>query len=238
MDRVHKLIMEAQQGDKCAFDTVIRENIGLVWSIVKRFFGRCDTDDLFQLGALGLVKAVKKFDFNYDVKFSTYAVPMIMGEIKRFLRDDGIIKVSRSIKENSYKISKAREYLISQYNREPTLDEVVEYTKIDKESVILALYATREVDSIDRAIDVEGNREITLSDVIADDENISEKTVNNILLNQAIERLDKREQSLVKMRYMKEMTQKDIASVMGISQVQVSRLEKKILFKMREYMTG
>lgn len=237
MDRIHSLIKEAQKGNKEAFECIINENIGLVWSIVKRFQGRnIEIDDLFQLGSMGLVKAIKNFNFDFDVKFSTYAVPMIMGEIKRFLRDDGIIKVSRGLKETAFKAMKAREVLMLKNNKEPTVDEIAEYINIDKETLVLAINSSREVDSIDRKVESDSGKDMNIIDTIAAEEDKSEKIVDNILLNDAIKRLEERERKIVIMRYMEELTQSEVANKIGVSQVQVSRLEKKILRKMRELM--
>lgn len=238
MDRIHNLIKEAQNGNREAFECIVNENIGLVWSVVKKFQGRnIETDDLFQLGSMGLVKAVKKFNFEYDVKFSTYAVPMIMGEIKRFLRDDGIIKVSRGLKETAYRALKAKEVLRLKYDREPTIDEIAEHINIDRETLVTAIDSVRDVDSIDRKIENEKGKEMNVIDTIAAEEDKSGAIVDNILLNTAIEHLDEREKMIVNMRYMEELTQSDVAKKIGVSQVQVSRLEKKILKKLRGFMS-
>ncbi len=238
MDRIHNLIKEAQNGNREAFECIVNENIGLVWSVVKKFQGRnIETDDLFQLGSMGLVKAVKKFNFEYDVKFSTYAVPMIMGEIKRFLRDDGIIKVSRGLKETAYKALKAKEVLRLKYDREPTIEEIAEHINIDRETLVTAIDSVRDVDSIDRKIENEKGKEMNVIDTIAAEEDKSGAIVDNILLNTAIEHLDEREKMIVNMRYMEELTQSDVAKKIGVSQVQVSRLEKKILKKLRGFMS-
>lgn len=238
MNRIHNLIKEAQKGNREAFECIVNENIGLVWSVVKKFQGRnIETDDLFQLGSMGLVKAVKKFNFEYDVKFSTYAVPMIMGEIKRFLRDDGIIKVSRGLKETAYKALKAKEVLRLKYDREPTIEEIAEHINIDRETLVMAIDSVRDVDSIDRKIENEKGKEMNVIDTIAAEEDKSSAIVDNILLNTAIEHLDEREKMIVNMRYMEELTQSDVAKKIGVSQVQVSRLEKKILKKLRGFMS-
>lgn len=238
MDRIHNLIKEAQNGNREAFECIVNENIGLVWSVVKKFQGRnIETDDLFQLGSMGLVKAVKKFNFEYDVKFSTYAVPMIMGEIKRFLRDDGIIKVSRGLKETAYRALKAKEVLRLKYDREPTIEEIAEHINIDRETLVMAIDSVRDVDSIDRKIENEKGKEMNVIDTIAAEEDKSGAIVDNILLNTAIEHLDEREKMIVNMRYMEELTQSDVAKKIGVSQVQVSRLEKKILKKLRGFMS-
>lgn len=236
MDRIHNLIEKAQKGDKDAFECIINENMGLVWSVVKKFKGRnIESDDLFQLGSMGLVKAVKKFNFEYDVKFSTYAVPMIMGEIKRFLRDDGIIKISRGLKETAYKALKAREVLRIEYDREPAIEEIANYINIDRETLITALNSVRDVDSIDRKIESEKGKEMNVIDTITAVEDKSDEIVNNIMLKGAINNLEERERMIVNMRYMEELTQSDVAKKIGVSQVQVSRLEKKILKKLRGF---
>ena len=237
MDRIHMLIKEAQEGNKDAFECIVNENIGLVWSIVRRFQSRnIEIDDLFQLGSMGLVKAIKNFNFKYDVKFSTYAVPMIIGEIKRFLRDDGIIKVSRGLKETAFKAMKAREALTLKNNKEPSIEEIAEYINIDRETLVMAINSSREVDSIDRSIECDSGKNMHIIDTIAAEEDKSEKIVNNILLNETLKKLDTREKEIVMMRYIEELTQSEVAKKIGVSQVQVSRLEKKILLKMREYM--
>lgn len=237
MDRIHNLIKEAQEGNKDAFECIVNENIGLVWSVVKRFQGRnVENDDLFQLGSMGLVKAIKNFNFEFDVKFSTYAVPMIMGEIKRFLRDDGIIKISRGLKETAFKAMKAREILILKNNKEPTIDEIAEYINIDRETLTMAINSAREVDSIDREIETDNGKDMKIIDTIAAEEDKSEKIVDNIVINETLNKLDERERRIVLMRYIDELTQSEVAKIIGVSQVQVSRLEKKILLKMREYM--
>ncbi len=239
MDRIHNLIKEAQNGNKEAFEYIINENIGLIWSVVKKFQGRnIDNDDLFQLGSMGLVKAVKNFNFNFNVKFSTYAVPMILGEIKRFIRDDGIIKVSRGLKETAFKAMKAREILIMNGNKEPTIDEIAEYINIDKETIILSMNASQEVDSIDRNLSNDKGKEINVIDTIVSEDDKSEKIVNNILLKQTLKKLGDKEKMIITMRYIEELTQSQVAKKIGVSQVQVSRLEKKILLKMREYMAS
>ena len=237
MDKVeiHKLIEQAQQGDENALETLISKNTGLIWSIVKRFTGRgVENEDLYQLGAMGLVKAVKKFDLSYNVRLSTYAVPMICGEIKRFLRDDGIIKISRGIKETAFKIMRAREGFRSKYGREPDIKELSEYTGINDEDIVLALNSMRDVESIYKKIESDKGREMYILDTIAGNTDKSDTIIDNIVLEEKINSLDKRERDIIKMRYMEEMTQSRVAEIIGVSQVQISRLEKKILKKLRE----
>ena len=235
MEEIHKLIEQAQQGDENALETLISKNTGLIWSIVKRFTGRgVENEDLYQLGAMGLVRAVKKFDLSYNVRLSTYAVPMICGEIKRFLRDDGIIKISRGIKETAFKIMRAREGFRSKYGREPDIKELSEYTGINDEDIVLALNSMRDVESIYKKIESDKGREMYILDTIAGNTDKSDTIIDNIVLEEKINSLDKRERDIIKMRYMEEMTQSRVAEIIGVSQVQISRLEKKILKKLRE----
>lgn len=235
MEEIHKLIEAAQKGDENALEKLVKENIGLIWSVARRFIGRgVENDDLYQLGAMGLVKAIKKFDLSYDVKLSTYAVPMICGEIKRYLRDDGLIKISRGIKETAFRVMKAKEGFFSMYNKEPTIEELSEYTGIAGEDILVALNSMREIESIDRKIETEKGREMYVIDTIPDSTDKSENIIDRILLREKIKGLEKREQDIIKMRYIEEMTQTQVAETIGVSQVQISRLEKKILKKLRE----
>jgi RNA polymerase sporulation-specific sigma factor len=233
-----ELIRLSQQGDKEARDRVITENVGLVWSIVRRFMSRGhETEDLFQIGSIGLIKAIDKFDMSYDVKFSTYAVPMIMGEIKRFLRDDGAIKVSRSMKETAGKIRVIRERLGSLYGREPTLEEISKELNLAKEEVLMALESGSEVESLYKTIYQGDGNAIYLIDKLEQTNDESENMIDKLALRETIASLDEKDQELIRLRYFMNRTQTDIAKEMGISQVQVSRLEKKILLKMRERMS-
>jgi RNA polymerase sporulation-specific sigma factor len=243
-----EMIKLAHNGDKEARDLLVNENVGLIWSIVKRFSGRgYEMEDLFQIGCIGILKAIDKFDITFNVQFSTYAVPMITGEIKRFLRDDGIIKVSRSLKENNYKISKAVGELSIKLNREPTIEEIAEKLEMSSEEIIMTMEANIEVESIHKTIYQNDGNEIYLVDKISKDGisnsieniNISEDTekdnlINHMVLKEIIEKLDPREKELIILRYYKDKTQVEVAKVLGISQVQVSRMEKKILLKMRK----
>lgn len=234
-----ELIQLSKQGDKAARDLVIMENVGLVWSIVRRFLGRGhEAEDLFQIGSIGLMKAIDKFDMSYEVKFSTYAVPMITGEIKRFLRDDGMIKVSRSIKESAGKIRMMREELERKNGREPTIDEICASLQMDKEDVVLALESGSEVESLYKTIYQGDGNAIYLIDKIEQSEDESEAMINHIALQEVMSTLEEKEQDIIKLRYFMDKTQTEIAEVLGISQVQVSRLEKRILKTMREKMLG
>lgn len=236
MDTI-ELIRRAQQGNKEARDTVITDNIGLVWSIVRRFMSRGhEAEDLFQIGSIGLIKAIDKFDMTYDVKFSTYAVPMIMGEIKRFLRDDGTIKVSRSLKETAGKIRLTKEKLSSIYGREPTIEEIGAELNLAKEEVVMALESGAEVESLYKTIYQGDGNAIYLIDKLEQTNDENENMIDRLALKETIASLDEKDQELIRLRYFMDRTQTDIAKELGISQVQVSRLEKKILLKMRERM--
>jgi RNA polymerase sigma-F factor len=232
-----ELIRRSQQGDKEARDKVIMENVGLVWSIVRRFMCRGhEPEDLFQIGSIGLMKAIDKFDMSYDVKFSTYAVPMIMGEIKRFLRDDGVIKVSRSLKETAGKIRMTRERLSDLYGREPTLEEIGTELNLAKEEIVMALESGTEVESLYKTIYQGDGNAIYLIDKLEQTNDENEIMIDKLALRETIASLDEKDQELIRLRYFMDRTQTDIAKELGISQVQVSRLEKKILLKMREKM--
>jgi RNA polymerase sporulation-specific sigma factor len=235
MDEVAKLIQAAHDGDKAARDKLVADNMGLIWSIVRRFAGRGhEMEDLFQIGSIGLLKAIDKFDLSYDVKFSTYAVPMITGEIKRFLRDDGMIKVSRSLKEIAYKAKTAKEAMNNRLGREPTIDELAEELGICVEELAVALESGAEVESIYKTIYHGDGNTISLIDKIEETENDNEKLLNRIVLQELISALEPQEKRIITMRYFLDKTQTEIAKELGISQVQVSRLEKKILKSMRD----
>ena len=230
------LIRMAQEGDKVAREQVIKENVGLVWSIVKRFLGRGqEADDLFQIGVIGLMKAVDKFDLSYDVMFSTYAVPMIAGEIKRFLRDNNsLIKMSRSVKENGWKIKVAKEKLSYELGRDATMEELAAATELSLEDVIIALEANSEVESIYKTVYQGEGNEIYLVDRIPEEKNETEQLINRMTIEQLLDSLNEEERTLITSRYFEDKTQVETAEILGISQVQVSRLEKKILLKMRK----
>lgn len=233
------LIRRAQGGDKESRDRMISENLGLVHSIVRRFEHRgCDREELFQTGCIGLIKAIEKFDLSMELAFSTYAVPMIMGEIRRFLRDDGMVKVSRTLKENGYKISKARELLVNELGREPSILEIEALTELSAEEIVMAMEANREVESIYQPIAGVDGDEILLVDQLGNTDNIYEEpekeaVLNELLVAQLMETLDEKEQKLIRLRYFENMTQCEVAERMEMSQVQVSRLERKILLHLR-----
>lgn len=233
-DRTLLLIGRAHQGDKAARDALFEENVGLIWSVVKRFRNRgVELDDLFQIGSIGLLKAVDHFNLEYGVKFSTYAVPMITGEIKRYLRDDGMIRVSRSLKEVSYKAYQAREQLERKMNRNPTVDEIARETGIPPEELVMATEASAEIESLQRVIYQGDNGDISLMDKLPEKENGQERLLNRMILEEILQYLEPEERRLIYMRYFQDMTQTQIAERMGVSQVQVSRMEKKILKMMR-----
>lgn len=228
------LIRLSQTGDSKAREQLITENFGLVWSMVRRFTGRgCEAEDLFQIGTIGLMKAIDKFDVNFDVKFSTYAVPMITGEIKRFLRDDGMIKVSRTLKENNYRLKSAGERLEKQLGREPTMEEIAEETGLSLEEIVLAMEACTEVESLSKPVLHRDGSEGVLAERIGGGENETEQIVNHLVMKQLLTELCEEDRRLIMLRYFENKTQSEIAAMFGISQVQVSRQEKKILGKMR-----
>lgn len=238
MDHTIALIQKSHEGDKAAREQLVEENVGLIWCVVKRFYGRgLENEDLFQIGSIGLLKAIDKFDLSYDVKFSTYAVPMISGEIKRFLRDDGMIKVSRTLKELSYKIFQTREKLLDLLGREPTVEELAEKMQIDKEEIVEALEAGSEVESIYKPIHQKEGNEIRLMDKLEEKEHREEKILDHMLLQQLLGTLEKEERTLIYMRYFQDKTQSQVGKELGISQVQVSRMEKKIMENLRKIGT-
>lgn len=235
MDHTIALIRKSHDGDEEARTQLYEENVGLIWCVVRRFLGRgVESEDLFQIGSIGLLKAIDKFDFSFDVKFSTYAVPMISGEIQRFLRDDGMIKVSRSLKELAYKAFLARERMQETLQREPTLEELSEHMQIDKEELVMALEASGEVESLYKPVYQKDGNEVPLLEKLEEKESQEEKVLNKMLLTQLLEDLEKEERQLIYMRYFANKTQMEIGQALGISQVQVSRMEKKILKRMRE----
>ena len=241
MEEISVLIARAQEGDREAREVLIEKNLGLVHHIVKRFSGRgYDMEDLFQIGTIGLIKAIDKFDLSYEVRFSTYAVPMISGEIKRFLRDDGMIRVSRTLKENGWKVKQAAERLAHSCGRDPTLEEIAAETGMEREDVVLAMEAGIEVESIYKTVYQSDGNEIQLLDKVAAEKSSNSwedeeknRLLDHMLLKQLMEELPETERELIRMRYFEDMTQSEVAKNLGISQVQVSRLEKKILLGMR-----
>ena len=252
-DELFKRILK---GDKTAREQYIKGNLRLVLSVIQRFSNSSENiDDLFQIGCIGLIKAIDNFDLGFNVKFSTYAVPMIQGEIKRFLRDDGMVKVSRTLKENGWKIKQAAQRLSQEYGREATLQELSEATGLETEDIVMALDANVEVESIYKSVYQSDGNEIYLVDQVVGGSNgvgyssmgqamvntgglcedtEKEKVLNHMLLEQLLGQLDDRERELISMRYFQDKTQVEVARYMGISQVQVSRMEKRILLQMRQ----
>ncbi len=231
------LLVLASQGNKEAQDLLVEQNTGLVHSVVRRFLGRGqEMEDLFQVGCIGLIKAVQKFDHSFGVKFSTYAVPMIMGEIKRFIRDDGMIKVSRSIKETASRAMALREQWINRTGQEPTLTELAEKMEISPVELSTALESGIRPESLYAARD-DGSRESQpLLELLKSDRDSETEIVNKLTLQKLMAEFPPREQTILHLRYFKEKTQTQIAELLGISQVQVSRIEKKLLLKMREML--
>lgn len=235
MDKTLELLKLAKEGDQDAKEQLVTENLGLVWAVARRFMGRgYELDDLYQIGCIGLMKCIDKFDLSYDVKFSTYAVPMISGEIKRFLRDDGMIKVSRTLKETAYKVKKAREEIINRTGIEPKLEELSDLLEIDVEEIVASLEVNIEVESIHKTIYQNDGNAVYLIDKIASEKDENESLLNQMVIEGLLKSLNDMEQTIIKLRYFENKTQTEIAKEVGISQVQVSRMEKKILLKMRD----
>lgn len=233
MTRTEELIARSQAGDKSAGEDLVTENAGLIWSVARRFLGRgAEPDDLYQLGCLGFLKAVEGFDLNFGTQFSTYAVPKIAGEIRRFLRDDGAVKVSRGIKEQAASIKTARNLLINALGREPTLQELSNQTGITPEEIAFAETATAATESINREAGEDG---FTLESILSNTES-EDAMVEKISLRQAIEGLPEREATVIRLRYFHGLTQQRVSKVLSVSQVQVSRIEKKAIAKLRQLM--
>ncbi len=228
------LIERVREGDKQAENTMVEENMGLVYSIARRFTNRgYDSEDLIQIGAIGLIKAVQKFNPEFNVQFSTYAVPMIMGEIKRFLRDDGAVKISRSLKENAMKGWRSEEMLRRRLNREPTIKEISEECGIDADLLAQSFEAAAPPESIYESVYDNGDKEIHLLDTIAGEE-IEDGIINKVLVDNILSQLNSREKEIILMRYFRGKTQSEIAGVIGVSQVQISRIEKKAIERIRD----
>lgn len=235
MDDILALLGRVHQGDKEARDILLEKNMGLVHSIARRFQNRgVEMEDLVQIGSIGLLKAIDKFDLTYEVRFSTYAVPMITGEIKRFLRDDGMVKVSRSLKEEAARIYAVREVFMGEQGREPTLEELAEELQLTREEVILAMESAAQIESLQKTIYQSDGSDIALEDKLPFEKNQQEEVLDRMLLEQMLGSLNTEERELIYLRFFKERTQSNIAKKMGMSQVQVSRMEKKILRRMRE----
>lgn len=230
------LIERVREGDKQAENRMVEENMGLVYSIARRFLNRgYDAEDLTQIGAIGLIKAVKKFNPEFNVQFSTYAVPMITGEIKRFLRDDGAVKISRTLKENTMKGWRCEELLRRKLNRQPTINEISKESGIDAESLIEAFEAATPPESIYESVYDNGDKEIRLLDTITGEE-IEDGVINKVMIDDILSRLTEREKEIILLRYFRGKTQSEIAKIIGVSQVQISRIEKKAIERIRGEM--
>ena len=237
MDHTIALIRRAHEGDENARAQLVEENTGLIWCVVKRFYGRgTEAEDLFQIGSIGLLKAIDRFDLSFDVCFSTYAVPMIAGEIRRFLRDDGMLKVSRSMKELAMRVRSAREALTGELGREPGMDEIAGRVGVSREQAVASLEAVTQVDSIYRNIGNKEGQELALMDRLTDENQEEENLMNRMVLEHLLEKLDGLEREIIVRRYFEDQTQTQIAQELSLTQVQVSRMEKRILQRMREWM--
>ena len=236
METYKQLIIKAQNNDESAKEKLVNDNIFLVWSLVHRFNNSTyEKEELFQIGCVGLIKAINKFDVSYDVTFSTYAVPIILGEIKRHFRDDGAIKVSRSIKELNQKITKLSDEYLSIHNTDISIDELANKLNVSKADIVLAMDSKYYPTSLNEVIYEKDGSTITIEERIVEKENYS--LIDKITLKEEISKLSKKEQLLIKMRYYLDMNQQDIAKHFNVSQVQISRMEKKILEKLRKQFT-
>jgi RNA polymerase sporulation-specific sigma factor len=225
-----ELIAQAQEGDKFAKEKLVKHNMGLVKSVLRGFLNRgYDMEDLFQIGSIGLLKAIDKFDTSFDVKFSTYAVPMISGEIKRFLRDDGMLKVSRSLKQTANRVKYAQESLSKSFGREPTIQEIADELQIDREEIVMALESSYQPDYLYDVVHQEDSNPLRIIDKISLDEEQEDEIIDNIVLKEALSHLKERDRQIIILRYFKDKTQVEVAKLLGISQVQVSRIEKRII---------
>ena len=239
MDRTEELIRRSQDGDKEARETLIEENMGLVHHVVKRFLGRgVEAEDLFQIGSIGLLKAADRFDLSFGVRFSTYAVPMIAGEIKRFLRDDSMIKVSRSLKELAVKAARLREQILMERGEEPGVEELARRLKVEPEELAQAMDSSTEVESLQKIVCQGDSEGLSLMERVEQGRDEQEELLRRLLLEQLLASLEPRERRLIVLRFFYDRTQSQVAEELGMSQVQVSRLEKKILSALKEKIRG
>lgn len=235
-----KIIEKAQNGSKEDMTKLLEDNNGLIWSIVRRFSGRgYEIEDLYQIGSIGFIKAIQRFDTSFEVRLSTYAVPYILGEIKRFIRDDGPIKVSRSIKELNVKILELQKEYFNKHGRDITLDEISRELKISKEEITMALDSTRPVDSIENAkyTDSKTDKTISILEQISTGKDEQTEITNRLAIKNLINELDDKEKEIIMLRYYKQKTQMQVSKIMGITQVQVSRIERKVLDNMRRKLS-
>ena len=229
-------IKKAQNGDKIVLEQLINNNNGLIWSIVRRFQGRgYETEDLYQIASMGFIKAVKRFDTNFEVKLSTYAVPYMIGEVKRYIRDDGPIKVSRSIKELGIKIRELQKEYFYKKGEDITIEKIEKELKVSKEDIVLAMEATRKPESIEGSskCNYKSEKCINLIDRISTDKNEEEILTNKLVINELIKGLNERDRKVILLRFFKEKTQSQVAEILGVTQVQVSRIERKVLNSMK-----
>ena len=237
-EKTMELIEEAQKGDTEAKELLVSSNLGLIRSVLRGFMNRgYEVDDLFQIGSIGLLKAIDKFDHSFGVRFSTYAVPMIVGEIKRFLRDDGLIKVSRSFKQTAARAKEIEENLFKQFGREPTIEEIAEEMEMDKEEIVMALEASYQPEYLHNIIHQSDGSPLYLIDKISNEPEESRDMVDSIILKDMLSKLKSRDRKIIILRYFKDQTQTEVAKQLNISQVQVSRIEKKIIEEMRNNLS-
>ena len=238
MEHTLALIEKAHEGDKAARDTLAEENMGLVWSMVRRFANRgVEMEDLCQIGSIGLLKAIDKFDPSFEVCFSTYAVPMILGEVKRYLRDNNSIRVSRSLRDTAYKAIYTRENLLKKQSKEPTLCEIAEELGVSKEEIAYALDAIQSPVSLYEPVYTDGGDPLYVMDQLSDKKNSEEHWVEDLSLGEAMQHLPDRERRIIDMRFFEGKTQTEVAEEIHISQAQVSRLEKSALKSMKHYLS-
>ena len=238
MERTLALIAKAHQGDKEARNTLVEENIGLVYTIVRRFLGRgIEMEDLVQIGSIGLIKAIDNFDIRQPVRFSTYGVPMIVGEIRRYLRDNSTLRVSRSMRDTAYKVLQARERLLRQQQREPTVEQIAQELELPREEVVFAMDAMSAPVSLYEPVYADGGDAVCVMDQIRDDHSSDEGWLQQLALKDAISHLQPRERNILALRFCQGKTQMEVSSEIGISQAQVSRLEKSALRSMRNYLS-
>ena len=237
MDRTEELICQSQEGDKAAREELIKENMGLIRHVVKRFLGRgVEAEDLFQIGAIGLVKAVDRFDLSFGVRFSTYAVPMIVGEIKRFLRDDSMLKVSRSLKELAGKAARLREQILMERGEEPGVEELAGLLGVEAEELVQAMDSSVEVESLQKIVYQGDGEGLSLMDKVEQGKDEQETLLRRLLLEQLLDTLEPRERQIINLRFFCDQTQTQVAQQLGMSQVQISRMEKKILAALKRRM--
>ena len=237
LEEIIKLIKKSQQGDKNAQEILVKNNIGLVSTIVKKFLNRgYEYEDLFQIGCIGLIKAIKNFNTDFNVRFSTYAVPMIMGEIKRFIRDDGLIKVSRNLKETAKKVNQVKEKLTKEFGRDVTISEIAQEMCITSEDVLMSLESMHTPEYLYEVIHQDDGSPVLLIDKIGEDKDYGNEIIDKVALKDLVNSLDPKARQVIILRYFKDLTQSQISEILGISQVQVSRIEKKVLEYLRKAM--